>query len=105
MRSLLRFLSVFTILIAAALAAAPLPAPAVERYYSDWLYPALQASLTSWANQSPIALFDFIVAIGVIVIVVVLWRSVSQAVRTRHVMPALRGLLTTATVLAVVYLW
>jgi hypothetical protein len=102
---LLRFLSVFTILIAAALAAAPLPAPAVERYYSDWLYPALQANLTSWANQSPIALFDFIVAIGVIAIVIVLWRSASQAVRTRHVMPALRGLLTTATVLAVVYLW
>jgi hypothetical protein len=105
MRSLSRFLSLFIILTAAAIAAAPLPATAVERYYSDWFYPALQARLTSWANGSSFALFDFIVAFGVLAIVVVIWRSLSHARRRRQVMPVLRGLLTAATILAVVYLW
>jgi hypothetical protein len=105
MRSLLRFLSLFTILMAAAIAAAPLPAAIVERYYSDWFYPALQAQLTSWANESPIALFDFIVAIAVLAVAGVLWRSLTRALRHRQVVPALRGLMATAGILAVVYLW
>lgn len=105
MRSLSRFLSLFLILTAAALAAAPLPAAAVERYYSDWFYPALQAQLTSWANRSPIALFDFVVAFGVLAMVVVLWRAIAAAGRSRQVLPVARGLFSAATILAVVYLW
>ena len=105
MRSLSRFLSLFIILTAAAIAAAPLPAAAVERYYSDWFYPALQAHLTPVVNESPFALFDFIVAFGVLAIVVVLWRSLARARRGRTVMPAIRGLLTSATIVAIVYLW
>lgn len=105
MRSLLRFLSLFLILSAAAIAAAPLPAPAVERYYSDWFYPSLQARLTSWANESPLALFDFVVAAGVLAVVIVLWRSIAGTVRERRVMPAVRGGITIAAILAVAYLW
>jgi hypothetical protein len=105
MRSLLRFLSLFIILTAAALAAAPLPAAVVERYYADWFYPALQARLTSWANASSLALFDFIVAVGLVAIVIVLWRSLRRALRGRQVMPALRGLMTAAAIVAAAYLW
>jgi hypothetical protein len=105
MRSLLRFRSLFTILIAVAIAAAPLPATAVERYYSDWFYPALQAWLTSWANESPFALFDFVVAVGILAIVIVVWRSIARAVRERRMMPAMRGVITIATILALTYLW
>jgi Zn-dependent protease with chaperone function len=93
------------ILSAAAIAVAPPPPAAVERYYSDWFYPALQTRLTSWANQSPLALFDFIVAVAIAAVVFVLWRSFRTAVRRRQLVPALRGIVAVATLLAVVYLW
>jgi len=44
--------------VAATAALVPLPATAVERWYSTGLYPLLQARLTAVTNQVPIALLD-----------------------------------------------
>ena len=52
MRRVLITLQVLTLVVAAALAAAPLSQGTVERYYADWFYPALQARLTSWSNET-----------------------------------------------------
>lgn len=98
-------LQLLTIGIAAAIAAVPLPQHSIEQYYSDSFYPALQARLTSWSNETPVALFDFIVGFLILVAVVLVWRSMARSIRQRHVLPALRGLVAVATVLAVVYLW
>jgi hypothetical protein len=90
---------------AAAIAAAPLPSATIERYYSDWFYPALQARLTSWGNETRIALFDFLLVFFIVAIVVTLSRSFARAWRQRRLVVLLRGLLATATIVALVYLW
>jgi hypothetical protein len=94
-----------TIAAAGILAAAPLPAHVVERYYADWFYPALQARLTSWSNETGVAIFDFILLFLIATLIVVLWRSVSRAVRQRSPAVLLRGVLTLTTLVAVVYVW
>jgi hypothetical protein len=104
-RRVLLALRVLAIAVAVVLAIAPLPANVVERYYAGWFYPALQAALTSWSNETGIAIFDFIVLFLIVSLVVVLWRALSRAARQRSVAVMLRGVLTLITVLAVVYLW
>jgi hypothetical protein len=61
---------VFAVTLVAAVA--PLPAPAVERWYSGTTYPPLQRAITSLSNLVPFALFDvlWIGAIAALVIVV-----------------------------------
>jgi Protein of unknown function (DUF3810) len=58
--------------LAAAAALGPIPAAAVERLYSDAVYPPVQRALTTLSNLAPFALFDalWIGAIAVCVIVV-----------------------------------
>ena len=50
------------VLIAAVAALAPIPARAVERYYSSGLYPVWQSWATTVSNAAPIALFDVLLA-------------------------------------------
>lgn len=78
---------------------------AVERWYSDGLYPILQSRLTSLSNQSPIALFDLAV-IGFLAALLILWgRSIKLARKKQPLLNLWRGFVATLTVLAVVYLW
>jgi len=93
------------VVVAAAAAFLP-PGPlAVERLYAKWLYPILQANLTSLSNRSPIALFD--VAIVVFILIAIgIWTWSIRMARQRQVIRSLwRGLVATLTLLAVVYLW
>jgi len=94
-----------TIAVAGVVAIAPLPAQSVERYYADWLYPALQSRLTSWSNDTGIALFDFILLFLVAILVVLVWRTGARTIRQRSIVPLARGLLTMLLVGALVYLW
>jgi len=55
---------------AVALALVPLPAPAVERWYSHGVYPALQTSLTGASNAIPIALLDVSAALLLVTFIV-----------------------------------
>lgn len=65
--------------VLAALAAAllPIPAAAVERWYSSGLYPALQRVVTPISNLAPIALFDVLCVCGVIAAALLVYRRVS----------------------------
>jgi Zn-dependent protease with chaperone function len=93
------------LLVAAAVALLPPGESTVERYYSRWLYPILQANLTSLSNRSPIALFD--VAIFVFILILIgIWTWSIRLARKKPVIRSLwRGVVATLTLLAVVYLW
>ena len=58
--------------LAALVALLPPGALTVERFYSKWLYPILQANLTALSNRSPIALFDVAIVV-VILIAIGIW--------------------------------
>lgn len=105
MRRALLALQLLSVGLAAGLLFAPLPPSSVERYYADWMYPALQARLTSWSNETGVALFDFILLFLILALVVQLGRAITGALRQRSVMRLLRGLLATAATLALVYIW
>ena len=103
-RSILR-VGVVTLAVGAALV--PLPPASVERWYSQDLYPALQAHVTPATNQIPIALFD--VSVGV-VLMFAAWHFL-RLLRSRGLFTALGsavvGLLTFSAVayLAFLLLW
>jgi hypothetical protein len=66
-------LRIAVVVLALGAAVVPLPATAIERWYSNGIYPRIQAPLTTFSNVVPWALFDVaavILAIGVIVTIV-----------------------------------
>jgi hypothetical protein len=93
--------SVVPVLLAGTLALVPVPAGVVERWYARGVYPRLQGWVTPLADLVPFALFDILLAIG---LVAAGWLLVSRV--RRH--GWLRGLLRSAWALlaatAVVYL-
>src|SRR4029450_11527821 len=56
----------------------PLPAGVVERWYSTFLYPALQRVLTPLSNLVPFALFDVLLALAVCATAIVAYRCVRR---------------------------
>jgi hypothetical protein len=84
-------------LVFAALAAAllPLPSAGVERWYSQGLYPRLQAAMTPLANLVPFALFDVLIVITLAVVVAVVWARVRR-------LGVVRGLAAAAARLVVI---
>lgn len=91
--------------VASIVAVFPPGEGSVERWYADWLYPIIQANVTSLSNRVPIALFD--VAIIVIVLIAIgIWiRSVRIARKKQAARSLWRGFVATLTLLAIVYLW
>jgi hypothetical protein len=104
-RRALRAVQIALILLAAGALALPLPPALVERYYADWFYPAAQARLTSWSNESAISLFDVLLVVGTLILIAAWIRWMRQSFRRRSPLPALSGLLVTLTAIATVYLW
>jgi hypothetical protein len=93
------------LVVAALVALLPPGAFTVERFYAKWLYPILQANLTSLSNRSPIALFDVAVVVFIL-IALGIWVWSIRLARKQRVMRSLwRGVAATLTLLAVVYLW
>jgi hypothetical protein len=93
------------LLTAAVLALVPPGAFTIERYYSRWLYPILQANLTSLSNRSPVALFDVAIVIFILAAIGI-WTWSIRLARKKQVLRSLwRGLAATLTLGAVVYLW
>lgn len=91
--------------IAALVAFFPPGAPAVERYYSDWLYPGIQSSLTSLSNRIPIALFDIAIIVLSLTLIGIWTWSIKQARKKQILRSLWRGFAATLTLLAIVYLW
>ncbi|HTG89819.1 MAG TPA: DUF3810 family protein, partial [Vicinamibacterales bacterium] len=94
------------VLVAAVLAATPLPRGRVEAIYSRGLYPALQPWLTAVSNVVPFALFD-VVVVSVTAGVLLLWTMRLRGLRHRNgKVAAIGGLaLDTAAIAAALYLW
>jgi Protein of unknown function (DUF3810) len=93
------------LLLSAAVALFPPGEAWVEHWYADWLYPILQANITSLSNRTSIALFD--IAIIVIVLIAIgIWTWSIRLARKKQVLRSLwRGFVATLTLLAIVYLW
>lgn len=86
----------------AALAAlVPLPASAVERWYSTGVYPAIQARVTALTNQVPIAIFD-LALVGVLGLGV--WRFARERRRSGLWRAGFSAGVWLATTSAIVYL-
>lgn len=91
--------AVYAFALAGALA--PLPAPIVERWYSQGIYPLLQRILTPASNTVPLALFDVLWVAAVAACAIAGYRCIRTAGwRTG----GLRLALTAARAAAVVYL-
>lgn len=99
---IVRFILVLTAIIVAV---APPGAPAVERWYARWLYPALQANLTALSNRAPIALFDVAIVAFALVALWIWIRSIRLARKKQAMRSLARGVAATLTLLAVIYLW
>ena len=93
------------VLFAALVAIFPRAEFTTERYYARWLYPLIQANLTSLSNRSPIALFDVAIVIFIATTIGIWIRSIRNARRKQAVRSLWRGVVSTLTLLAVVYLW
>ena len=105
MKSRRRIVQLIIIAIAALAAAFPPGAQTVERWYADWLYPIIQANVTSASNRVPIPLFDIALA-GVVGALLIAWISwLRRARRERSLRPIGRALAGTLTTAAIVYLW
>ena len=57
----------------------PLPAETVETLYSRDMYPWLQIGFTSVSNLAPFAVLDALILIGIVLVVIRLWRSIFVA--------------------------
>ena len=91
--------------VAALVALLPPGAASVERWYSRWLYPIIQANVTSLSNRSPIALFDVAIVVLSLILVTIWIRSIRLARKRPILRPLWRGFVATLTLLAIVYLW
>jgi Protein of unknown function (DUF3810) len=98
-------LRLVVVMLAVAAAVVPLPRPVVEQYYADWIYPALQARLTSWANETSVSLFDVLVGVLTVLIVAGWLRALRHGVRKRSFWPLLVAGAQTVTLAACLYLW
>lgn len=91
--------AVFT--LAAAGALAPLPAPAVERWYSQGVYPVFQRTLTRLSNLVPFSLFDALCLCAIVAMAIMVYRVLRTCGWKRG---SLRAGATTMRALAVIYL-
>jgi hypothetical protein len=105
---ILRFLFRASLVAAAATAALlPLPAGIVERWYSLGLYPRVQAVVTPYSNQVPIALLDVAAAALLFWVVWRFVRAIRASGAVRALVSSAVGLLTIAAAvyLAFLLLW
>ena len=106
MRLSARSATQLTLLLTAAVVALYPPGNlTVERYYSRWLYPILQANVTALSNRSPVALFDVAIVIFILIAIGIWTWSIRQARKKQAIRSLRRGLVSTLTLVAVVYLW
>jgi hypothetical protein len=105
LRRTLLALQAAIVVVAAVILVVPLRHEWIERYYADWLYPAVQAELTSSSNTSRFALFDVLVSLLAAGLVVAWARCLRGAWRQRAPLRVLRGAWRTAVLASAVYLW
>lgn len=87
------FLRLAILVLAAAAALVPLPRWAVERWYSQGLYPAVQSYVTPATNRIPVALLDIAAVLLLVFGIWRLMRALSSAQRARALAKSAGGLL------------
>jgi hypothetical protein len=92
------------LLAALALLVVPFPPGAVERYYSDGLYPAIQSVMTRSSNLTAFAWFDVAIALIVILVVALSARDVARLGMARGTARVLVRMLTVASALLVMFM-
>jgi len=95
------------VVVAAAAALVPVPAPLVERWYSNGLYLLWQRGATAISNQAPFAIFDALLAVVVVwwaFALVTDWRRSQNTGWTRAARVAMAGAVRTASFGAAAYL-
>lgn len=90
--------------VAGLAAVAPLPPPLVERWYSGWVFPLIQAPVTGAVNRVPFAVFDLVLAGSVAILVLVVARMAVTWSRLRWRAVA-RAAMAVALMAAVLFLW
>jgi Protein of unknown function (DUF3810) len=90
--------------IAALAAVTPMPATAVERWYSTAWFPAVQRVVTPLSNLVPFAWLDVLIIAGAIALGALLWRAVRRTRRTRTIRPLLDATADICSAGAIVYL-
>jgi hypothetical protein len=94
-----------TVGVAATVAIFPPDASTVERWYAKWLYPIIQANITSLSNRTPIALFDVAIVLFALTAIGIWVWSIRLARKKQAIRSLARGVAATLTLLAIVYLW
>src|SRR4051812_20189522 len=89
---------------AAAAALLPLPAWAVERWYSTLVYPALQNVLTPISNVVPFALFDALLVAAICTAAIACVRAVRRSGWLRGGLWLVRAALVAAAAIYLVFL-
>ena len=92
-------------MVAALVALRPAGEMSIERWYADWLYPIIQANVTSFSNRIPFAIFDVAIVVFIAILIATWTRSIRQARKKQALRSLGRGVLSTLTLLAIVYLW
>jgi hypothetical protein len=92
--------------IGAAIVAAivPLPAPLVERVYSNGIYPWVQRTLTTISNLVPVAIFDVLCVAALVAVGLLIARSIQAAGWRRGAVAAAIRLVTVTAVVYLVFL-
>ena len=83
-------LEIVVVGLALAAALAPIPATAVERWFSTGIYPGIQRAVTPISNLVPFAVLDMLGAVALIAAVMATVHAVRIAWRTRRVTPLIR---------------
>jgi hypothetical protein len=104
-RRILVLLQAAIVGLAAALLLLPANRDWIERYYADWLYPSLQAEVTSSSNASGYALFDVLVGVAVLALITAWGSSLRRAWRQRSLAVVGRALMATFVFASVLYVW
>src|SRR5262245_38239516 len=92
------------VVVALALALAPLPATWIERVYTNGLHPAIQHATTGVTNLVPVPLGDLVFAGAILALLVVWWASLRTARRVGFARALGAAFLRTAVLAAGAYL-
>ena len=90
--------------LAVAVFLVPLPAAAVERWYTDSVYRGLQGMLTPLSSRAPVAVLDVLLVAAILLVVLVLARGIRRARQTRRLAPIGGAVWRLAVACAAVYL-
>jgi hypothetical protein len=93
----------FTIVLAVALAFAPVPAAWIEVWYSTGAYPRIERFLTPFSNLVPFAILDVLLLIVVPTVVIRVIVALRQSWRTRGVRPLARTIVRLGATAAALY--